>query len=83
MCSPEQVECVRNIKVNATCAKSCRGLTITSFTKSEFDEDSLMDIKKTINAYKSYKKWFKFPQGIKGTFRSVTVTFLKTWAAIF
>ena len=39
---------------------------ITSHTKSEFNQDSLMHIRKTINAYKNYKKCFKFPQGIKG-----------------
>ena len=76
MCSPEQVKCLRNIKVNATCAKSCSGLTITSFTKSEFDENSLMDIKTTINAYKYYKKWFKFPQGIKGNLSQHTCSCL-------
>ena len=40
-------------------------LTKTSF---EFEEFSREDIPQTINDYKNYKKWFKFPAGIKGLF---------------
>ena len=39
---------------------------ITGYTKFEFDEFSRKEIQSTINAYKNYKKWFKFPKGIKG-----------------
>ena len=39
---------------------------ITGYTKFDFDEYSRQNIKSTINAYKDYKKCFKFPKGIKG-----------------
>ena len=39
---------------------------ITGYSKQEFDKNALDMVKKTVNAYKSYKKWFKFPHGIKG-----------------
>ena len=39
---------------------------ITGYSKQEFDKNSIDTMKKTVNAYKNYKKWFKFPHGIKG-----------------
>ena len=39
---------------------------VTGFTKFEFEEFSRKDIQQTIDDYKNYKKWFKFPAGIKG-----------------
>ena len=39
---------------------------VTGFTKFEFEEYSEKDIQNTIKDYKNYKKWFKFPAGIKG-----------------
>ena len=39
---------------------------VTGYTKFDFHEDSHWDIKKTVNAYNSYKKWFKFLSLIKG-----------------
>ena len=39
---------------------------ITGYTKFDFNEYSRQNIKSTIIAYKNYKKWFKFPKGIKG-----------------
>ena len=39
---------------------------ITGYSKQEFDKNALKTIENTVNAYKNYKKWFKFPQGIKG-----------------
>ena len=39
---------------------------VTGFTKFEFEEFSRKDIQQTIDDYNNYKKWFKFPAGIKG-----------------
>ena len=39
---------------------------ITSYTEKELNKDSFKDIRKTVKAYNNYKKWFKFPHGIKG-----------------
>ena len=39
---------------------------ITGYTKSEFYDYPKDNIEKTIQSYKEYKKWFKFPIGIKG-----------------
>ena len=39
---------------------------VTGYTKVDFDDYSRKEIQSTINAYKNYKKWFKFPIGIKG-----------------
>ena len=39
---------------------------VTGFTKVDFDDYSKDEIQSTIKAYKDYKKWFKFPKGIKG-----------------
>ena len=39
---------------------------VTGFTKFEFEMFSRKDIQQTIEDYKNYKKWFKFPDGIKG-----------------
>ena len=48
--------------------KSCNGLMVTGYTKLfEIDENIHKEnIQKTINAFRAYKKWFKFPHGIKG-----------------
>ena len=39
---------------------------VTGFTKFEIEEFSRKNIQQTIDDYKNYKKWFKFPAGIKG-----------------
>ena len=41
---------------------------VTGYTKLfEIDENIHKEnIQKTINAFRAYKKWFKFPHGIKG-----------------
>ena len=41
-------------------------MMITGYTKFDFDDYSKKEIRNTITAYKNYKKWFKFPKGIKG-----------------
>ena len=49
------------------CIKSCGGLMITGYTKSDEHYDySKEEIQKTLNAYNKFKKKFKFPRGIKG-----------------
>ena len=77
MCNPQALlNCVKNIKTaNNTCIKSCNGLMITGYSKQEFDKNALETIENTVNAYKNYKKWFKFPQGIKGSIFTC-ITFL-------
>ena len=46
---------------------------VTGFTKFEFEEFSRKDIQQTISDYKNYKKWFKFPAGIKGLFKMIII----------
>ena len=70
VCSHPQMKCIENIKFNSSiCMKSCNGLMVTGYTKLfEIDENIHQEnIQKTINAFRAYKKWFKFPHGIKGT----------------
>ena len=43
---------------------------ITGYNKLDTDEHSIDDIQKTIDAYGEYKKWFQFPQGIRGHHKS-------------
>ena len=67
ICNPEQLACIENVKLNSSkCVKSCTGLIVTGYTKFEFDDLKLVDIEKTIEAYKDFKKWFKVPLSIKG-----------------
>ena len=67
VCVPEQLQCVKqDIKLSSMCIKSCEGLMITGYSKLEFDHYSQNNIQNTLRAYKDYKKWFKFPTGIKG-----------------
>ena len=61
------MKCVEDVKLNtSTCTKSCNGLMITGYTKFDFDDYPQGNIEKTMRAYKEYKKWFKFPIGLKG-----------------
>ena len=39
---------------------------VTGFTQLDLEENSRKGIQRTINDYENYKKWFKFPDGIKG-----------------
>ena len=39
---------------------------VTGFTKFDFQDYPKKDIQRTLDDYKKYKKWFKFPSGIKG-----------------
>ena len=65
--NPDQLKCVEKMQMDTSkCITSCNGLMVTGFTKFEFEEFSRKDIKQTISDYKNYKKWFKFPAGIKG-----------------
>ena len=66
------MKCVENMKMNtSTCTKSCNGLMITGYTKFDFDDYPQGNIEKTMRAYKEYKKWFRFPSGIKGHIKTL------------
>ena len=41
---------------------------VTGFTKFDFEDYSKVDIQSIIEDYKNYKKWLKFPTGIKGMY---------------
>ena len=73
VCSPAQLKCVQKIpsrpaNIDILCMKSCDGLMITGYTKFDFNEYSRKEIQSTIKAYRNYKKWLKFPKGIKGIY---------------
>ena len=67
ICKPDQLKCVGKVKSNyPMCIKSCDGIMITSYFKSELDGDLHDSMLETMKAYNNYKKWFKFPSAIKG-----------------
>ena len=67
ICTPQQLQCVENVKANVSmCIKSCNGMMITGFTKSELNKYPEENIQKTLIAYEHYKSSFQFPSGIKG-----------------
>ena len=51
--------------------RSCNGLMITGYTKFDFDDYPQGNIEKTMRAYEEYKKWFRFPSGIKGHIKTL------------
>ena len=66
------MKCVENMKMNtSTCTKSCNGLMITGYTKFDFYNYPQGNIEKTMRAYKEFKKWFRFPSGIKGHIKTL------------
>ena len=60
------MKCVKKIEYDVSmCTTSCNGLMVTGFTKFDFQDYPKKDIQRTLDDYKNYKKWFKFPSGIK------------------
>ena len=69
LCSAEAEACVQSVNVstnNTSCLKPCTGLMVTSFSHSEFDEKLDNLLYEEVIAYKKYKKWFRYPDDLKG-----------------
>ena len=70
LCSPEDEACVQSVNVstnNTSCLKPCSGLVLTSFSHSKFDEKLDNLLYEEVIAYNNYKKWFQYPDNLKGT----------------
>ena len=62
-----QQECHQKISLDTyNCKKSCNGLLITSFSKTEFDKSLERHIPKALNAYRKYKKMFQYNPIMEG-----------------
>ena len=69
LCSSEDLKCVKSVKVeNYNCQKSCSGLFVTSFSKSEQKRTLVdqVDLLPLFASYKKYKKITTSPPGYKG-----------------
>ena len=69
LCSPEDEACVQSVNVstnNTSCLKPCSGLVLTSFSHSKFDEKLDNLLYEEVIAYNNYKKWFQYPDNLKG-----------------
>ena len=70
LCTASQLACVHNITVNESlCIPPCSGLMITSYDKSEVDDDGMIfndHFERDMKAYKKFKKWFQFSAATAG-----------------
>ena len=70
MCQPNELKCVEKIDViDSKCIKSCEGLYVTSYFKSEMKEDSFTKFWSKVEAdYMKYKsrKIVHFPDELNG-----------------
>ena len=53
---------------DSSCIHTCSGLMITSYAKTDVDNDFNDLLKEEMNAYKEFKKWFKFSAATAGEF---------------
>ena len=61
MCSPRQLECVNNVKVDTSkCTRPCSGLIVTSIVKTEENDDKY-DTFYNLD-YDNYKKTTQNPK---------------------
>ena len=61
MCTSEKLKCIFNVTMDldtSMCARSCSGLMITSYFKSDFEENLEKYIPTEVKAYENYKKGF-------------------------
>ena len=67
ICSPKQLECVVNVEISSSssCMKSCSGLVIRNFFKSQ-EKKKLDNLFPVQRAYDKYKKITGFPLGFFG-----------------
>ena len=70
MCQPTEMSCVEKIEViDLKCRRSCEGLYVTSYFKSEMKEDSFDEFWSKVEAdYMKYKgrQTVNFPDDLKG-----------------
>ena len=71
LCSPEHLRCIQNTTATVDtsfCIRSCNGLMVTSYSKTELKGSMKKFSQKDVRAYRKYKRWFhqKNSNGIKG-----------------
>ena len=67
LCTSKEIECVNKMKVDTSaCLKPCRGLIVTSFSKTE--EKKIFEDLSIFGAYKRYKKITPYPSGYPGKY---------------
>ena len=61
------MNCTKNIEPNSSsCVQPCDGMVVSSYLKSEFEENKKSQNQKPFEYYENYKMGFKLKQGIKG-----------------
>ena len=80
-CTTEiQHECLQKISLDTyNCKKSCNGLLITSFSKTEFDKNLERHIPKALNAYRKYKKMFQYNPIMEGMKHLINIVIISTF----
>ena len=76
LCSPEHLRCIQNTTATvdtSICIRSCNGLMVTSYSKTELKGSMKKFSQKDIRAYRKYKRWFhqKSSNGIKGIYQEI------------
>ena len=84
-CTTEiQHECLQKISVDTyNCKKSCNGLLITSFSKTEFDKNLERHIPKALNAYRKYKKMFQYNPIMEGMKHLINIFIISTFPLFY
>ena len=84
-CTTEiQHECLQKISVDTyNCKKSCNGLLITSFSKTEFDKNLERHIPKALNAYRKYKKMFQYNPIMEGMKHLINIVIISTFPLFY
>ena len=72
LCMPKQLKCAKEVElIDKNCKKSCEGLYVTSYFKSQMNEDSFADFwSKVRYDYMKYKirKDVDFPKELRGSY---------------
>ena len=84
-CTTEiQHECLQKISLDTyNCKKSCNGLLITSFSKTEFDKNLERHIPKALNAYRKYKKMFQYNPIMEGMKHLINIVIISTFPLFY
>ena len=84
-CTTEiQHECLQKISLDTyNCKKSCNGLLITSFSKTEFVKNLERHIPKALNAYRKYKKMFQYNPIMEGMKHLINIVIISTFPLFY
>ena len=66
-CTSNELDCVKKISTDIqNCLPPCNGLVLTSFSKSEPNQNLSTRVLQNIDTYFKYMDWFEYPSGLKG-----------------